>query len=413
MVIVYKMDRLTRSPRDFYYLIELFEKYNVGFISVTERFDTSTPSGRLLRNIMLTFAQFERELASERVKDKMHQRAQKGMWNGGTVPFGYSDKNKKLIINKDEALTLKKIYTLYIETGSIEKVLNARFKDRNGKTFSKSTLYYILRNINYAGKMRYAGKITDGMHPALITEETFNKAQEFHGVKDKPTTFNRKYLFAGLIRCSECGSQMTPCHAKKLDSNRKYKRRYYYYRCTKTFRDGWHACSTRQANAERLEKYLITSLERISLDRPYIESRIFMVNSNKAGGRSGHEPIEKPLPFDSETFKNTLQIFVKDLGKSRGIDRVLVVKKHVKSITYSKEEISLSLYYKKTCEGRESLSPASGRAAAAAGRNTEKRQKNSPWGTPGGIKMVKGCSSDLTIDIVLPNTVHGSRKKDL
>ncbi|MEW6095276.1 MAG: recombinase family protein, partial [bacterium] len=95
LVIVYKIDRLTRSPKDFYQLMEVFEKYSVDFISVTERFDTSTPSGRLLRNIMLTFAQFERELASERTKDKMLQRAQKGMWNGGIVPFGYKIENKK------------------------------------------------------------------------------------------------------------------------------------------------------------------------------------------------------------------------------------------------------------------------------------------------------------------------------
>jgi DNA invertase Pin-like site-specific DNA recombinase len=100
LVISYKIDRLTRSLKDFYQLIELFEKYGVDFVSVTERFDTSTSSGRLLRNIMLTFAQFERELASERTKDKMLQRAQKGMWNGGIVPFGYKSKDKKLIIDK-------------------------------------------------------------------------------------------------------------------------------------------------------------------------------------------------------------------------------------------------------------------------------------------------------------------------
>jgi len=95
LVISYKIDRLTRSPKDFYQLIELFENYGVDFISVTERFDTSTPSGRLLRNIMLTFSQFERELTSERTKDKMLQRAQKGMWNGGIVPVGYKTINRK------------------------------------------------------------------------------------------------------------------------------------------------------------------------------------------------------------------------------------------------------------------------------------------------------------------------------
>ncbi len=92
IILVYKIDRLTRSPRDFYQLIEFFEKYKVDFISITERFDTSTPAGRLLRNIMLNFAQFERELASERTKDKMLERAKKGMWNGGLVPYGYKRK---------------------------------------------------------------------------------------------------------------------------------------------------------------------------------------------------------------------------------------------------------------------------------------------------------------------------------
>ena len=103
IVLVYKIDRLTRSPKDFYYLMEIFEKYKVDFISITERFDTSTPAGRLLRNIMLTFAQFERELASERTKDKMLERAKKGLWNGGLVPYGYKRENKRLIVNPKEA----------------------------------------------------------------------------------------------------------------------------------------------------------------------------------------------------------------------------------------------------------------------------------------------------------------------
>ena len=94
-VLTYKIDRLTRSPKDFYTLIELFDKHGVAFISVTENFDTSSPSGRLLRNIMLTFAQFEREMSAERTRDKMKARAEKGMWNGGIVPYGYKNVDKK------------------------------------------------------------------------------------------------------------------------------------------------------------------------------------------------------------------------------------------------------------------------------------------------------------------------------
>jgi len=115
IVLAYKIDRLTRSPKDFYQLIEIFEQNNVSFISITERFDTSTPAGRLLRNIMLTFAQFERELTSERTKDKLLERVKKGMWNGGHTPYGYERKNKKLISNKKEAEIIRLIFETYLE----------------------------------------------------------------------------------------------------------------------------------------------------------------------------------------------------------------------------------------------------------------------------------------------------------
>lgn len=123
-VITYKIDRLTRSPKDFYQLMELFDKHEVDYISVTERFDTSTPSGRLLRNIMLTFAQFEREISRERTMDKLLQRAQKGMWNGGIVPYGYKAIDKKLIIDEYEAKIVRFVYDLYIKTGSLAIVYN-------------------------------------------------------------------------------------------------------------------------------------------------------------------------------------------------------------------------------------------------------------------------------------------------
>ncbi|MBC7333747.1 MAG: recombinase family protein [Actinobacteria bacterium] len=163
IVLVYKIDRLTRSPKDFYYLIEIFEKYKVDFVSITERFDTSTPAGRLLRNITLTFAQFERELASERTKDKMLERAKKGLWNGGLVPYGYKRENKRLIVNPKEAEIVKLIYEIYITSGSLSKVyeeLKARdIKNRYNKHFTKSHLEHILRNIVYTGKVKYSGKV--------------------------------------------------------------------------------------------------------------------------------------------------------------------------------------------------------------------------------------------------------------
>ena len=219
IVLVYKIDRLTRSPRDFYQLIEIFDRYKVDFISITERFDTSTPAGRLLRNIMLTFAQFERELASERTKDKMLERAKKGLWNGGLVSYGYKKENKKLVINPKEAEIVRFIYESYITKGSLaivyKELKEKGIKNRQGKFFTKSHLENILRNIVYIGKIKYSGKVYEGIHEPLISEEVFNLAQQIHKEKIRKLRLYKEFLFGGLIICNECGSRMTSSFTNK------------------------------------------------------------------------------------------------------------------------------------------------------------------------------------------------------
>src|SRR3989338_6161587 len=147
VVLTYKIDRLTRSSKDFYALIEFFEKYNVSYVSVTERFDTSSPSGRLLRNIMLTFAQFEREMNSERVKDKLEQNAKKGFCNGSIPSFGYKRINKKLVVDKKGARLVKELFEKFVETGHFTDVLRlARLRGiknpKKNTPMSESRLYY-------------------------------------------------------------------------------------------------------------------------------------------------------------------------------------------------------------------------------------------------------------------------------
>src|SRR3990167_6113716 len=149
-VLTYKIDRLTRSSKDFYALIEFFEKHGVSFVSVTERFDTSSASGRLLRNIMLTFAQFEREMTSERVKDKLEQKAKKGLWNGSVPPLGYKKVDKKLVVDKKKARLVKELYEKFIETGHFNEVMNfVREKGIIGSQMKFMTPYglgFLLRN---------------------------------------------------------------------------------------------------------------------------------------------------------------------------------------------------------------------------------------------------------------------------
>ena len=301
--MVYKIDRLTRSPKDFYQLIELFEKYKVSFISITERFDTSTPTGRLLRNIMLTFAQFERELASERTKDKLLERAKKGMWNGGNVPFGYKKKNKKLIVDKKEAEIVRLIFETYLKTGSIGKVYDLlkkrNIKERKGKEFSKPYLARILRNITYTGKIKYAGKIYQGIHQPITSEEVFELAQKVHKRRIGKFRVYKNFLFGGLIKCKECGYKMSPCFTNKWKEGKL--KRYYYYRCTSTNKKSWQACSIKQVSAERLEDYVLENLERISLDKNYIENLVFRLNHNlKTSHQKGLEPSKVCPKFSVE-----------------------------------------------------------------------------------------------------------------
>ncbi len=347
LVIVYKIDRLTRSPKDFYQLMEIFEKYNVDFISVTERFDTSTPSGRLLRNIMLTFAQFERELASERTKDKMLQRAQKGMWNGGNMPFGYKTKNKKLVISEKEAKIVENIYDSYIASGSIAKVYNElkgkNIRDRNGLYFSKSGIFYILRNIIYTGKIKYAGKIYQGIHQPIISEDILNLAQETHKKKKRIMRLYKDYLLAGLVRCRECGSFMTPSYTNKIKQGKI--KRYYYYRCTITSKRDWNACGTKQVNANRLENYIFQNLERISLDKHYIDSLIYRLNNSNSGDRIGLELSRESSKISPEIFEQALSLFLKSLPEKRGIEKNLFAGKFIKEIIYSKDQIQINLFY--------------------------------------------------------------------
>ena len=365
LIISYKIDRLTRSPKDFYQLVELFEHYKVDFISVTERFDTSTPSGRLLRNVMLTFAQFERELASERTKDKMLERANKGMWNGGIIPFGYKTENKKLTIDKKDGENVRLIYGDYINRESIAKIS----KNLN---LSKGRIYTILKNPVYIGKIKYAGKFSQGNHEPIISENIFNLAQEVHKKKVRKLRLYKDYTFAGLIKCKECNSYMTPCHTNKINKNKM--NRYYYYRCTTTFKNDWNDCKTKQVSANRLEDYILQNLKRISHDKHYIDSLIFKLKYSAAGDRIGLEPSHScpdSAEISAEIFAQTLQRFVKILPKKRGIEKNLWAKKFIKNIHYSKEEIVITLYYKTSSEEESSAYLTSGWVGAATGQMTD------------------------------------------
>ncbi len=411
IVLSYKIDRLTRSPKDFYQLIEFFEQSKIDFISITERFDTSTPSGRLLRNIMLTFAQFERELTSERTKDKLFERAKKGFWNGGSVPFGYKRKNKKLVINKKEAEEIKSIFETYLETGFIGKVYDflkeKGIKDRQGKIFSTSFLARILRNITYTGKIKYADKIYQGIHQPIISEEVFNIDQKIHKKRIRKFRVYKNFLFGGLINCKECGYKMSPCFTNKW-KQRKLKR-YYYYRCTSTNKKGWQACSIKQVSAERLENYILENLERISLDKNYIENLVFRLNHNlKTPHRDGHEPSElcsKFSKFSLEAISSILKSFLSALVRKKGIEKNLLAKKFIEKIIYSSENIKINLFYSENSKNFQNFgdekSPALRSRAGLSGRSPDKESSVSLLNNQFVSDKTSALSRNRTCNLIL------------
>jgi site-specific DNA recombinase len=191
VIVVYKIDRLTRSLADFAKLVEAFDAKSISFVAVTQQFNTTTSMGRLTLNVLLSFAQFERELASERVRDKVAASRKKGKWTGGTVPLGYEAKDKKLVINKTEAETVRTIFHLYLELKSFgklvaeldrRKIVTKRrdtkvAKYNGGIPFTYGPLAYFLKNRIYVGEMHHAGKWFKGEHQAILDLPTFERVQ--------------------------------------------------------------------------------------------------------------------------------------------------------------------------------------------------------------------------------------------
>ena len=191
MIVVYKIDRLTRSLLDFAQLVQTFEKHHCSFVSVTQHFNTCDSMGKLTLNILLSFAQFERELGAERVRDKIAASRKKGMWTGGSVPLGYVLKDKKLIIDPAEAKIIRFVFEDYVRTRSElhttqnviargykpkeRKLKDGRF--RNKEEFNHAMVNKILNNPLYLGKMPYKGELYEGQHEAIISQELWDRTK--------------------------------------------------------------------------------------------------------------------------------------------------------------------------------------------------------------------------------------------
>lgn len=278
-VVTYKVDRLSRSLLDFSKLLEFFDNSKVTFVSVTQAFNTNTSMGRLTLNILLSFAQFEREIISERTRDKMGAAKKKGKWIGGRPSLGYDiDYAKhKLVVNPKEAEIVREAFDLYLEKRSLLSVAIAlndkgyttkRHTTPEGKSFGgikfeNASVQIILNNILYIGKVKYQGKLYDGEHEAVISDEIFQKVAALLAKNrpgwSMPKTKKHTGLLSGILRCKACNAAMYYAY-----SMRAGKYRYHYYLCMNASKRGYKSCPTRLLNAQKIEQKTIELLRSIA-----------------------------------------------------------------------------------------------------------------------------------------------------
>jgi site-specific DNA recombinase len=281
-VVVYKVDRLTRSLADFARLVELFDSRGVSFVAVTQQFNTTTSMGRLTLNVLLSFAQFEREVTGERIRDKIAASKRKGMWMGGYPPLGYDVRDRQLIVNASEAETVRQIFARYLELGNV-RLLKAeldrtgvRSKRRasrsgcesGGQSFSRGALYKLLGNPIYIGEIRHKATSYPGQHAAIIDRETWVRIVHQLGQHSSRSRVraagSTQSLLAGKL-FDEHGEGLTPSHTKK--GERRY--RYYVSRAlmkgdAAAVQGGW------RVPAAELERIVAMAITRILGDQRLI-----------------------------------------------------------------------------------------------------------------------------------------------
>ena len=279
-VVVYKVDRLSRSLMDFAKLMATFDEHKVSFVSVTQQFNTATRMGRLVLNVLLSFAQFEREIISERTRDKMAATRRKGKWSGGQPILGYDidTSHSKLIVNPDEAESVRAIFNMYLKHDALLPVVqeleergwtNKSWQTKNGtlkggKPFNKTSLHRLLTNIAYVGKISYRDEIYEGEHHAIVDAEVWEsvqqRLQQNAAVGGAPIRNKFGCMLQGLLRCTACKCAMTPTHTTKKN------KRYNYYTCSQAQKRGWHTCPIKSVPAAEMEAFVLDRIRGIGRD---------------------------------------------------------------------------------------------------------------------------------------------------
>jgi DNA invertase Pin-like site-specific DNA recombinase len=293
VVVVYKVDRLTRSLADFAKMVELFDAHGVSFVSVTQQFNTTSSMGRLTLNVLLSFAQFEREVTAERIRDKIAASKKKGLWMGGNPPLGYDIKDKKLVVNKREAETVRILFRLYLDLGTVRRLKeeadrlgiisklrkSPNGKETGGKPLTRGNLYQLLSNPLYAGRVGHKGATHKGQHPAIIDNDTWAKVQD----RLANNAANRRYdlnagagsLLTGLVY-DEAGDKLAPTHTNKKG------RHYRYYISSRLVHGAKNGVGGWRLPAMELEKAVLGSVKNWLRDQKHLMDALYIRGQSTA-----------------------------------------------------------------------------------------------------------------------------------
>ena len=261
VVVVYKIDRLSRALMDFAKLVEVFDRNDVTFVSVTQSFNTTTSMGRLTLNILLSFAQFEREVIGERIRDKVAASRKRGIWMGGNVPLGYEVKDRKLIIKESEAAIVRLIFERFVAVGSATALARALVtegvRSRRGRLVDKGFLYKLLANRVYIGDAVHKGTAYPGEHKPIVTRELFDRVRATLQVSPRMRASSTRASAPALLRgllFGPTGCAMSPSHSRKGD------KLYRYYVSQSVIKRGAEGCPVSRVPAAEIENAVVNQL---------------------------------------------------------------------------------------------------------------------------------------------------------
>jgi site-specific DNA recombinase len=309
-IVVYKYDRLSRSMLDFLQMLDLFKKRGVSFVSVSQRFDTSTPVGEMTLNILLSFAQFERQIIAERTRDKIRAARRHGRWTGGMPPLGYrvAAEGGKLVPDEIEAEQVREIFNLYIElrsTLAVAQELTRRGarrkswttktgKAREGREWNAANLHRLLTDSIYIGRQKLGSETFPGLHKGIVPKPVFDQVQRILGENRRTSGASLRNrhgaLLRGILRCAACDAAMT--HAFTERRGKAFR----YYRCTNAIKGG--TCSTRSVPALKIEAFVVEQICRIGTDPALRDETFRQVQAQLAAEARGRRAESKRIEGD-------------------------------------------------------------------------------------------------------------------